>query len=261
MSRAPNLKIDLTEKFPRLAQAPIVEAVLEVRTRAEVHWEELVVAERLKKELPDYPLVQSKREVRHELKLDSGQPAEQTIQDMGWTGLQLQSADKLHIAQFHRDSFVFSRLQPYHSWDQFRSEALRLWQIHEALAQPAEIHRLGLRFINWILLPRGSCIEDYLQIIPKTPLGLDLPFAGFFHHDTLGVPGHPYAINTIRTMQPPQGSPAEGAGLILDIDVFTTTQPFEAQNALIEQHIEEMRWLKNKVFYGSITPKALEGMR
>ena len=49
--------------------------------------------------------------------------------------------------------------------------------------------------------------------------------------------------------------------MILDIDVFTTTPPFEAQNAVMEQRIEEMRWLKNRVFYGSITPKALEEMR
>jgi uncharacterized protein (TIGR04255 family) len=261
MSPASNLKIDLTEKFPLLARAPIIEAVLDIRARAEAPWEESAVSERLRKELPDYPIVQSKREIRHELKIDKGQPAAQSIQDR-WKGLQFQSGDKRHIAQFHRDGFVFSRLQPYQSWDQFRNEAMRLWRIHQAAAQPAEIHRLGLRFINRILLPKGSCIEDYLQIIPKPPRWLELPFAGFFHHETLTVPGYPYSINMVRTMQPPQDSPPEeGAGLILDIDVFTITPPLEAQNAVMEQRIEEMRWLKNRVFFGSITPKALEEMR
>ena len=262
MSHASDLKIDIMEKFPLLSHAPIVEAVLDIRARAETPWEESAVSARLRKELPDYPVVQSKREIRHDLKIDKEQPAEQSVQDMGWKGLQLQSGDKRHIAQFHRDGFVFSRLQPYQSWKQFRNEALRLWRIHQAAAQPVEIHRLGLRFINRILLQKGSCIEDYLQIIPKPPIELELPFAGFFHHETLNVPGYPYAINTIRTMQPPQDSPPEeGSGLILDIDVFTTTPPFEAQNVSMEQRIEEMRWLKNRVFYGSITPKALEEMR
>jgi uncharacterized protein (TIGR04255 family) len=262
MSPASKLKIDLTENFPLLARAPIVEAVLDIRARAEAPWEESAVSERLRKELPDYPVVQSKREIRHEVKIDKGQPAKQSIKDMGWKGLQLQSGDKRHIAQFHRDGFVFSRLQPYQSWNQFRNEALRLWRIHQAVAQPADIHRLGLRFINRILLPKGSCIENYLQIIPKPPIGLELPFAGFFHHETLNVPGYPYSINMVRTMQPPQGSPPEvGAGLILDIDVFTITPPLEAQNAMMEQRIEEMRWLKNRAFFGSITTKALEEMR
>ncbi|MFA5800726.1 MAG: hypothetical protein WC840_07320, partial [Candidatus Peribacteraceae bacterium] len=102
MSPASNLKIDLTEKFPLLARAPIIEAVLDIRARAEAPWEESAVSERLSKELPDYPVVQSKREIRHELKIDKGQPAEQSIQDMGWKGLQLQSGDKRRIAQFHR---------------------------------------------------------------------------------------------------------------------------------------------------------------
>lgn len=44
--------------------------------------------------------------------------------------------------------------------------------------------------------------------------------------------------------------------MILDIDVFTT-EPIVNQD-LIGQHLTKMRWLKNKVFFGSITTKTLE---
>lgn len=254
------LIIDVTEKFRRLAQAPIVEAVIEIRARAESSWEESLVLARLKAELPDYPLFRSKREVRQEFRLKGSEPAEQTIEDMGWHGLQFESADKLHVAQFLKDRFVFSRLHPYDHWEQFRGEALRLWQIHKTPAQPAEVHRLGVRFINRLLLPENFHINDYLQTTPQAPTDMELLFSGFFHHETWGVPGYPYMINIIKTIQPVQEPPAGGTGLIFDIDV-ATTQPLELRDELINQYLEEMRWLKNKVFYGNMTEKALEGMR
>ena len=46
-------KIDLTQTFPHLDKAPIVEAVIEIRTRAEAAWEEVPVTRRLKAQLPD----------------------------------------------------------------------------------------------------------------------------------------------------------------------------------------------------------------
>jgi uncharacterized protein (TIGR04255 family) len=89
---------------------------------------------------------------------------------------------------------------------------------------------------------------------------MELPFLNFFHHDTFAVPGYPYAINVIRTIQPPLNPQIEGLGLIVDIDAFTT-QPFEIKDGMLEERLTELRWLKNKAFFCSITPKALELFR
>ena len=80
------------------------------------------------------------------------------------------------------------------------------------------------------------------------------------HKDTLGVPGHPYAINVIRTIQQLNSNMSGGVALILDIDVFTT-QAFDLDNAVLARRLLEMRWLKNKAFFGSITKKALKMFR
>jgi len=255
------IKIDVTEKFPRLKQAPIIEAVIEIRARAESPWEESAIEGKLKEKLPDYPKVTSQSEVQHELKIAPGLPPEQIFRDLGWKGLRLQSADDRYIAQFNRDAFVFSRLQPYERWDQFKDEAMRLWKVHEELANPTEVQRLGVRFINRISLLTGEVrLEDYLQVPPKSPGDLGFEIAGFFHHDNLRVPGYAYAINIIRTVQPPKGAGLDGGGLILDIDVFTT-ESFENWNETIEERLSEMRWLKNKVFYDSVTTRALEDLQ
>lgn len=248
-------KIDLTESFPLLSRAPIVEAVIGVSARAETPWEEKAISEQLKSCLPGYPGIHSHREIRHELKLTADAQPEQAVHDMGWRGLRCESVDKLHIAQFNRDGFSFSRLKPYESWEQFYQEGLRLFGLYNEVAQPPEIQRVGLRFINRIeFLHDEVKLEEFLENPPKPPRGMDVPFEGFMHHNTLTVPGHPYGINLVQTVQPSQGT--EGWGVILDIDVFTT-EPIVNQN-LFEQHLIKMRWLKNKVFFGSITPNTLE---
>lgn len=249
-------KMDLTELFPPLSRAPIVEAVIGVTARAESVWEESAVSEQFKQRLPEYPDVQAHREVRYEFKHAADAQPEQTVHDMGWRGLRCESADKLHIAQFNRDGFSFSRLKPYQSWEQFYQEGMRLWKLYNEIAQSSEVQRLGLRFINRIEFSQAEAKpEDFLENPPKTPRGMEIPFEGFLHQNTFSVPGYPYGVNLVQTVQPAQGA-NDSWGVILDIDVFTT-EPIANQD-LIGQHLTKMRWLKNKVFFGSITTKTLE---
>ena len=257
---APKIEIQITESFPHLAHAPITEAVLEVKTRAEGPWEEAEIREALGAQLPDYPKMESRREMEQKVLVQPGKIPEHTVNDLGWTGIGCRSEDEKQVGQFHRDAFSFSRLQPYETWEQFEAEAVRLWRIHAALARPSEVQRVGLRFINKIPVPTGGLdLDDYLVTAPRDPKDLPLPFAGFFHHDVLAVPGHAYGINLIRTIQPPL-DPKGGPTLILDIDVFTT-EPFGFVEEVLEQRLAEMRWLKNKVFFGSITNITRESLQ
>jgi uncharacterized protein (TIGR04255 family) len=261
MSRLQAVDIKPEEKFENLPRAPIVEAVIEIRARATKALEETSLRAAIEPKLAGYVFFDSLREFHSEVKLEGGKPPVQKVSDAGWKGVRFRSSDEKHIAQFNRDGFVFSRLEPYLTWEELESEGKRLWNIYKDFAQPVEIQRLGLRFINRIKLPPGELLfEDYIQPAPSSPHGLELPFHGFMHKDTLGVPGHPYAINVIRTIQQLNGGVDGGVALILDIDVFTT-QGFDLDNTVLQRRLLEMRWLKNKVFFGSITAKALEMFR
>jgi len=255
------IQIKTDEVFEILPKAPVVEAVIDIRARAMKAFEETPARTHLEAELDGYLFLDSQRTVKHEVKLEPGKPPSQMVEDMGWKGLRYQSLDKKHIAQFNRDGFVFSRMEPYVDWLQFTSEGLKLWNVFRELAQPTEIHRIGLRFINRIVLPAGELrFEDYIQPAPTAPAGLALPHVGYMHQDTLAVTGHPYGINVIRTIQLPQTTGTESVALILDIDVFTVKE-FELGEAGLSRRLEEMRWLKDKIFFGSITEKAKEMFR
>lgn len=255
MPAAMELKIDTAEQFPHLPGAPIVEAVIEIRTRAEAPWEEGTTSEKLKAQVGEYPQVRSERAGQLQLTFTGKPEAEQSFQDLGWRGLQFKSADERQIAAFTYDRFVFSRLPPYQNWDVFQREAMRLWRLHEEVARPKEAQRIGVRFINRIVLPPEELLfEDYICRPPQPPKGLDLPYHGFLHQETLAVPGYPYALNVTRTIQTPPDQPV---AIILDIDVFTVGS-LELQAETLARRLLDMRWLKNKVFFGSVTDKALD---
>jgi uncharacterized protein (TIGR04255 family) len=255
------VEIKIDEAFEHLPHAPIVEAVIDIRARAAQKLEESSVRSRLETSLNGYGFLDSQREFQGEVKLEPGKAPSQVVRDVGWKGVRFRSFDEKCIAQFNRDGFVFSRLEPYTEWKQFSGEGLRLWKVFRELAKPVAIHRIGVRFINRLQLPPGEmCFEDYIQPAPASPFGLELPFQGFMHHDRLAVPGHPYGINLIRTIQPSTGNGGAGVGVILDIDVFTD-QEFELDEEKLVHRLLEMRWLKNKAFFGSVTEKALERFR
>jgi uncharacterized protein (TIGR04255 family) len=261
MSAPRPVQIAVDEEFEHLPRAPIVEAVIDLRARPSQKLEEAPLREQLEAMIEPYEFLDSQREYQGEMRLEGGKPPSQNFRDLGWKGLRFRSTDEKHIAQFNRDGFVFSRLEPYQNWRQFETEALRLWSNFRSVAQPVEIHRLGLRFINRIQLqPADFRFEDYIRSAPAPPCDFELPFYGFMHQDMLGVPGHPYAINVIRTIQPSLASIGTKFAIIIDIDV-STTQGSALNEATMGARLAEMRWLKNKVFFGSVTEKALEGFR
>jgi uncharacterized protein (TIGR04255 family) len=252
------IKIDVGEHFQHLPHAPIVEAIIEIRTRADGAWEEEAVRRHFEQVLSGYAYLDSQRVIQHEWEMRGGQPPTQRVSELGLKGVRFRSADERHIVQFNRDGFVFSRLQPYEDWEQLSKEAMRLCQFHLEFARSTEIQRVGVRFINRIQLPPEELrFEDYIQAAPQPPHSLELPFAGFMHYDTLAMPGYAYMINVIKTIHVPPALQTQGIALILDIDVFTT-QPFALGENAIEKRLAEMRWLKNKVFFGSVTDKALK---
>jgi uncharacterized protein (TIGR04255 family) len=249
-------RIDLAEEFPHLNRAPIAEAVIDIRAHAGPAWEEKEVLKALPPDSVAYSTAQPLYEVQQQVTFNPGAtPSASSGRE--WVGIQFSSDHGHNIVEFARDGFSFHRLPPYEDWGTFYDEAMRLWKIHAAAAHVQQIQRIGLRFINRIQLsPTEARFEDYIQHAPSAPAGMELPHTMFFHHDTLLVPGHPYEINIIRTIQPPQ-APTTGLAIILDIGV-STVEPFNLDENDIGRKMVEMRWLKNKVFFGSITKKAIE---
>ena len=252
------INIDTGEQFAHLGASPIVEAVIDIIVKPAERLDESVVRSSIEPQLEAYTFLDSQQEFNHKVTIGPEHVPTQTVTNT-WKGIRFQSPDGKTTIQFNRDGLNFSRLAPYQSWDQFFYEAMHSWRIYSEIARPDEIVRLGVRFINRIELPLGDgSFEKYINPAPQSPQGIDLPFYGFLYQEMLAVPGHPYAINLTRTIQAPQDS--KGFAVIIDIDVFTI-QPGVITVGDIERSLEEMRWLKDKVFFGSVTDAAMEAFK
>lgn len=245
-------KIDSSESFEHLPNAPIVEAVIHWRARSGKKLEPDELLEQLKEELPDYPNSQRQQElgIGAEFRAESSS----VRQHQNWHGFRFETADKLQVAQFTRNGFVFSRLKPYEDWERFEPEARRLWQIYRDLSEPSEIQRLGVRFINLITPVNSDALPDLLAIPPHPPERMQLPLKRFMHQSTFEIPGHPYNLNVIQTIQPSGSSETDSFNLILDLDVFTT-RPIQFDE--IQKRLLEMQRVKNKAFFSFLTEAAL----
>jgi uncharacterized protein (TIGR04255 family) len=256
MSPLPKFSIDLNQEFPVLAHAPSIEAVIHWQAPARKTLDFEKLREDLAQQLPDYPICEPQFGLEFNAIAfpDGGAEVSQQTQ---WDGFTLQDAHNRHVAQFTRSGVVFSRLEPYEEWQAFQSEAMRFWTIFVALAEPMEIQRLGIRYINRIPLDNGEQPSFYLNTVPPAPPGIELPIESFFHQDMYKVPNYPYHINWVRTIQPKGADLTDGQALIVDIDV-STTDLIELDQSILTQRLSEMRWLKNKFFFSCMTETALQ---
>lgn len=274
MEPLPPPAIDLSEKFEHLNNAAIKEAVIELRAPAVSVFGEASVKFHLKNELPEYPLQDSLHTAMFQFQIqvgtgqnEAGEPISPKAEPASptspknkpkWDGVRARSEDGRQTAFFKPTSFMYSLQPPYSEWNAFSEEALRLWEIHKSIARVEQIQRVGVRYINRIPMPGVSFeLSDYMTIAPPDPKGIALPFVNFLHQDTFMVPGHPYQINCTRTILPitqTQNLP----NLVIDIDVFTTAP---VSFSALHDRLAEMRWLKNKLFFGIVTEKTLSILR
>lgn len=247
-----NVKMDI---FPHLSKAPIIEAIIDLRIKTESKWESEIFREGLSKELPDYPIIEPQRIIRVETMAKKDEVPQAAATDLGLRGFFFRSEDRLHVAQFQREGFSFSRLKPYLDWEHLVSEAQRLWNIYQKHISIQSITRLGVRFINTIDDPLGKEISTYLVNAPEPPCNSEWTFHEFLHRDVFEVPNTPYTVILTSAMKPESTK----VQYVVDIDVFTKSAlEFDV---IWGEHLNQMRNLKNKMFFGGIQPSILEEMK
>lgn len=246
--------IDLSESFPHLVNAPIVEAVINWQAKIERPWDAVRFRTELAEKFPEYPDPKSQELIRLKAQLKGGDLSTEVDRDQR-KGFRLTSADKRHVVQFNPGGVVFSRLRPYEDWDRFSSEAKRFWSVFEELTGCIEIQRLGVRFINRVNLQVGESVEKFLRSPPGSLEPLGLYSERFLYQSTFPVLGWPYKI-TIGQAIEPTTTPGADRELIVDIDVFTT-QPIQSPSDR-EPNLTRMRCLKDKAFFSLFTAEALD---
>lgn len=242
-----------------LERAPIAEAILDWRVEpAEgITVETFAEAEsRLADELPRKRIgtrVEGVFEVR-EGELLPSDPVE-AVQ----YGFLFGSADGKRAAQFRVDGFSAHQLRPYHCWDDLFSAALNWWSLYAELALPKRVVRLAARYINRFTLPSYTeDLEEWLVAPPPIPRDLPQVLSQFLTRVTIHEAETGNAAHVTQTME--HNPDEESAVLILDIEAFRAVS-VPGDSDRIAETLASLRVFKNQIFFGSVTPRALELFR
>lgn len=248
--------LNLNETFERLSRPPIVEAVIHWQARAQRVLESAALREEMAAKLPMYPQSVPLQRIGLMAKLSATDDVPVVEQKKSkFLGVRLTSDDGCHVVQFLRDGLVFSQTKSYEHWESFAAAAKQAWLAFVEIAQPIEIQRLGVRYINQIPAATPGRLHEFLREPPTCPS--NLPLQEFVYQSTFAVPSHPLGVRVIKVMQPSMPELQQSSGLFLDIDVFST-KAIPIDSTALDEALMKMRWLKNKVFFTLLTDDAMQ---
>lgn len=177
---------------------------------------------------------------------------------VGW---RCESEDGRDVVLVWTDGLSMARVGDYPGWDTFAARYLALFDTYRRAVAPAEIERIGLRYVNDIRLPITPSFDfdDYLTAAPRTPRGFPQAYFDFLTHLRL-----PSGIDD-TTVDVMQATDAKGRSereipLIIDIDVGKNG-PHVADDEIVErlrEALHQLHEIKNRAFFGLITERLAE---
>lgn len=242
-----------------LARPPITEALVDVRIIGD-HGVDADRLQPLREELKDvFPKIEEKKQFLTEFRVEAGKLMPPVARDLGFQGLWLATADGTRIAQFRPDGFTLNNvgLGQYVGGEHLLDEAVRLWSRYAAIARPAAVIRLALRYLNRLDLPLrdGDDFRRYLTAPPELPDGAPQKVSSFISrvvaHDESGA-----SVVVTQKLDTPAG-PVSVVPVIIDIDVFFSRE-LEPVPDVLRASLEVLRVLKNQSFFALLTDEAVK---
>jgi uncharacterized protein (TIGR04255 family) len=237
-----------------LKNAPITEALIDIRASpAGILAPEALG--RLREVFGEaFPQVEDQRQGEFFIQLVEGRATQPTVSDLGITGLLFRSEERNEAVQVQQDgAFVFSKLRPYSSWEDVSGAARRFWLTYSSVVPVSQINRMAVRYINQFVIPAQRSVAAYLTAPPAIPDGIDTsPIKQSLSRLVLVGPAKIVSRVTQATE-----AVESGTSVLIDIDCFREVQ-FAPTEESFWSSLEELRRMKNRIFFGSITPFAVE---
>jgi len=199
-----------------------------------------------------YPDKKRVAQGRFGVRIAEGVP-ETTSVEQDLLGYRFATQDGTRVAQFRRDGFTYSHLDPYENWNALCRGAEEMWAHYVSAAHPREAVRIGTRYINMMRFPiTNGDLSDYLEFPPKKPPGQSGSVNNFLNRivtydDQLGA--------TEIVTQGLEAYEDDCAPVVLDIDVFVNAR-FSVEDRELWDRLRGLRSVKNRIFFGGITEKA-----
>lgn len=244
-------------KWPHLPKAPITEALIDIRVQLPAG-SDMNRMSRFRDDVrADYPNCRERRQCRGLLTFTRGEPPRMETGSEGPDGYLLASMDNVQVVQARLDGFTFSRMRPYKDWQHLRDSARGLWELYRKAADPLTITRVAVRYINRIELPllATDLLGRWVSTAPRIAQGLPQRLTRFFMKLSIPFESPPGFVNVTEAIEP--GEHADCVPVIFDIDAFLPGA-FRPDDEALWRRFEDLREIKNDVFFRSIPPEVVE---
>jgi uncharacterized protein (TIGR04255 family) len=236
--------------YPHLANAPITEAILDIRVNGatgDALAATQMFAEAVKADFPEQKPVQV---ISGLFEMALNQPAKAqskatTLGQICW------NVDKTRAVQARSDGFTINHVRSYGSWEELRGCASKMWPRYVEIVDPKAVVRIALRYINRLEFPPGDDLSSHLQT--KLLIAQNLPEQigeSFLRVDLLfGDDRHALITEATQPGTTDQPRPK----LLLDIDTYVlrTLAPGAPE---IWEELEALHDIKNRCFFESLQP-------
>lgn len=235
---------------------PIEEALCEIRFVPGPEWDPTLpglIYQSLKAEYPQKPRTQNVLEAGVTIPDGGGGPSFQVQQNA--SRVQFRSADDRRLVGVGPDVLSAHLLRPYSSWEQFRDQIVQALAAYSSVAEPTAISRIGVRYINQIVLAADVVdLNEYFTSPPEPPETLPQTLRSFLVRMEAAYEDEPIrVITTFASNDAARGRTA----FILDIDVVGEWPEQLGLESAMEA-IDDLRSRERVAFESLITDRARE---
>ncbi len=242
--------------WEHLPRAPITEALIDLRVKLPDETGLARLGEFKDAVADAYPGSRERRRLHGQLTFSGEDAPVLSAQVEGPDGYILTSADGMQVVQGRLDGFTFSRLKPYENWERLRDSAKSLWMKYRETARPVSVERLAVRYINRLELPLPvGELRHWILTVPEIARGLPQGLDGFVMRLHVRFTDPTGYVNITQTGEPKDYDKV--VPLIFDIDAFRLVD-LEPSDQAIWSGFQDLRQIKNMVFFKSVTDKFLE---
>lgn len=241
---------------------PIIEAICEFRFSENTQWDSIIPGLFYERVKSDFPI--RNQRVLQEVSFNQKPNNEIEQSLIAHQFIQFLNKDKNKMLQLGGRILNINFLAPYTTWDDFFTSIKNAYEkLMEALAvinpdtSSINIERIGLRYINHIIIPKTDKdldIKDYFNISPNLPENLNhKSLEGFLFVYELNYENN----SNCRIQLQKTTSTTSDTRFIMDLD-YRTTKAIRSDNEQV------LRWVKDShanvevIFENSITQKSRE---
>ena len=250
------MKDNMEEKWPSLAKPPVVTAILQlIFDNGSVKVEDYLKYDNVLKR--DFPKrnenIESSLSLSPATKITIGKAQVSGVTNTRRTGYVYFTTDQKEKLSLSESDITYTSEKPYEGWDIFKQAVLKILNILSPMMKNVTVRRTSIRFINQFKFDDFSDPSVYFNSqIASTEGGMLYPLMKYGFRLTYDIEEGIYSIVNQNADHLP-----DKYVYIFDIDVLNKNNLLYELNT-IDETLEGLRTIKNRIFFGNITDKTLE---